>query len=43
MRMDRSSSTTAAELVNQAGERDLAEMIFKLGKSATRAALREPL
>ena len=32
MRMDPSSETTAADLVNQASERELAEMIFRLGE-----------
>jgi 16S rRNA (cytosine1402-N4)-methyltransferase len=32
MRMDPSSETTAADLVNQASERELAEVIFRLGE-----------
>ena len=43
MRMDPGSETTAADLVNHASERELAEFFSSWGKSATRAALREPL
>ena len=32
MRMDSGSPTTAEEIVNHAGERDLADLIFKLGE-----------
>lgn len=37
MRMDPSTGASAAELVNRSSERELADLIFKLGRSATRA------
>ena len=38
MRMDPQSETTAEAIVNYGSERDLADLIYSLGKSATRAA-----
>ncbi len=45
MRMDRTAGTTAAELVNTAGEKELADLIYQLGeerrsRSIARAVLR---
>jgi len=42
MRMDQSSGRTAADIVNELDEADLADMIYRLGKNAIPVALPGP-